>query len=190
MIDPGEGVKSKVAVSASGCFLALLCRYLSMFRVSVTRMVAIQRWLIAAIVWLAPLCSDLPCCCQRATASISDNSETKPTQRSCCKKISQTSTPQKKSCCHVPEKSPTDRPADSERTDCCSCCVDDSIPVVAISRESKMATRIFVGHVEVPMLFASVKPPQATLAVVARSKFSIPPDEHNRHQAVLCVWRN
>lgn len=151
---------------------------------------AIQRLLIAIAVVLAPVCSNLPCCCERAAASEASCCKKSETVSACCQSKSQKHSEAVSSCCDKTHRSPEKSPANSFRLPSCECCIQATAPEPVITtvpraaEKSKHSSLIATIQYEPREAFASLP-----IAAV-KSSPELPPSKHNRQQAMLCVWRD
>ena len=151
---------------------------------------AIQRLLIAIAVVLAPVCSNLPCCYQRAAASEASCCKKSETTSSCCQGKSQKDSRAASSCCDAKSRSPEKSPANSFKLPSCECCIQATAPEPVITAVPRSATKS-----QQSSLVAVVpgKPSEAFASLqitTGKSSPELPPGKHNRQQAMLCVWRN
>jgi hypothetical protein len=151
---------------------------------------AIQRLLIAIAVVLAPVCSNLPCCCKRAAASEASCCKKSETTASCCQRKSQKDSRAVGTSCDEKSRSPEKSPANSFKRPSCECCVQATAPepvIVAVPRSSDKSKHSSV--------FAAIQsePSEAFAShqiTAGKNSPEFPPGKHNRQQAMLCVWRN
>ena len=156
----------------------------------ITQRGALQRLLIAIAVVLAPVCSNLPCCCQRATASEASCCKKSETTSSCCQGKSQKDSRAANSCCDAKSRSPEKSPANSFKLPSCECCILATAPEPVITAVPRAAAKS--QHSSLLAVIQS-KPSEAiaSLQIMAgNGSPELPPGKHNRQQAMLCVWRN
>ena len=151
---------------------------------------AIQRLLIAIAVVLGPVCSNLPCCCQRAAASEASCCQKSETTASCCQGKSQKDSRAVSTCCDEKSRSPEKSPANSFKLPSCECCLQATTPepvITAVPRsaaKSKHSSLIAAIQSEHSEAFASLQ------FTTGKNSPEFSPGKHNRQQAMLCVWRN
>ncbi len=151
---------------------------------------AIQRLLIAIAVVLAPVCSNLPCCCKRAAASETSCCQKSETTASCCQRKSQKASKSVSSCCDKKTISPERSTGSSFKLPSCECCVQATTPepvitVVPRSADKSKHSSLLAAIQNKPFeAFASLQ------ITAEKNSPEFPPGKHNRQQAMLCVWRN
>jgi hypothetical protein len=151
---------------------------------------AIQRLLIAIAVVLAPVCSNLPCCCERAAASEASCCKKSETTASCCQKKSQKDSRAVSTCCDEKSRSPEESPANSFKLPSCECCVQTTAPEPVITAVPSSAAKSKDSSV-IPVIQSKPSEAIASLQITAgKNSPEFPPAKHNRQQAMLCVWRN
>jgi hypothetical protein len=156
----------------------------------ITQRGSIQRLLIAIAVALAPVCSNLPCCCQRAAASEASCCKKSETTASCCQKRSQTDSRAVSTCCDEKSRSPEKSPANAFKLPSCECCVQATTPEPVITAVPRAATK---SQHSSPIATIQSKSSEAIASLqftAGKSSPELPPGKHNRQQAMLCVWRN
>ena len=156
----------------------------------ITQRGALQRLLIAIAVVLAPVCSNLPCCCKRATASETSCCKKSETTSSCCQGKSQKDSGAGNSCCDAKSGGPEKSPANSFKLPSCECCTQATAPEPVITAVPRSATKsqhsslLAATQSESSEAFASLQ------ITAGKNSRELPPGKHNRQQAMLCVWRN
>jgi hypothetical protein len=151
---------------------------------------AVQRLLIAIAVVLAPVCSNLPCCCERAAASEASCCKKSETAASCCQGKSPKDTRAAGSCCDQRHRSPEESPANSFKLPSCECCVQTTAPEPVITAVPRSAAK----SKDSSLIAAIQSKPSETFAslqiTAGKNSPEVSPGKHNRQQAMLCVWRN
>ena len=151
---------------------------------------ALQRLLIAIAVALAPVCSNLPCCCERAAASEVSCCKKSEATSSCCQGKSQKDSRAANSCCDAKSRGTEKSPANSFKLPSCECCIQATAPepvITAVPRaaaKAKHSSLVAVIQNNPSEVFASLP------ITAVKSSPELPPSKHNRQQAMLCVWRN
>jgi len=151
---------------------------------------ALQRLLIAIAVALAPVCSNLPCCCERAAASEASCCKKSEATSSCCQGKSQKDSRAANSCCDAKSRGTEKSPANSFKLPSCECCIQATAPEPVITAVPRAAAKS--NHSSLVAVISS-KPSEAfsSLQITAgKNSPEFPPGKHNRQQAMLCVWRN
>lgn len=170
-----------------------------MFKLLSAKTQSFHRLLLAAVVVVAPFCADLPCCCERAAAAGETSCCSEATSNSsCCKTKSpatknsasnKTSGTEGATCCLGRNVNDSHKPAQGDRLSGCECCFEESghqpVTLLTVRGNSVVSDDCFQACFsdEWRLAFISQESQDSPDVVV-------PQVSHNRHQAILCVWRN
>ena len=150
---------------------------------------SIPRLLIAVAVVLAPLFSNLPCCCKRADASESSCCQKEKTT-SCCSGRSGKTGQASRSCCDSRKDPAKTLKSRTVSISGCECCARPDVPE-AIGKDADRSAQKHKLSKPVDMSVGGVLPrAELTLSIAGIQRAENISDKHNRHQAMLCVWRN
>lgn len=160
-----------------------------MFQNAISQQGAVRRLLIAVAVVLAPVCSNLPCCCDRAAAaeaSCCKKSET----TSCCQGKSQNDSRAANSCCSHGSRLSEEPPVSSLKLPSCECCVQATAPEPVVTAVTRAVAKLKFSSFPAAIQSESSEAFSSLSITAGMNSPEFPPGKHNRHQAMLCVWRN
>ncbi len=148
----------------------------------------LHRLLLAAVVWLAPLCLNLPCCCTNTASASIEPCTLKPEKKGCCSKET-LAVSRQKGCCRKGSDIQSRGLAGRLWPSCCECCpqlfLPESCTRLAEARNPVSITRCYFW---LPLSSDQNQSPCTSMETIGQRSCSI--SSHNRLQSVLCVWRN
>lgn len=150
---------------------------------------SIQRLLIAVAVVLAPLFANLPCCCKQVDASESSCCQKEKTT-SCCSGRSGKSAQASSSCCDARKDPAKTLKSRTVSISGCECCARPDVPEAIVKDADRSAQKQKLSTLADMSIGEDLPRAELTLSIAGIQRAENISDKHNRHQSMLCVWRN